>query len=71
MYARMISFITSPGMRTELCRLIELHITPFVRKHHGFVDRLTLVSDEEHRLVTVISLWRTKADAESFNKQAS
>jgi quinol monooxygenase YgiN len=69
MYARMISFITIPGKRTELCAAIEETVTPMARQHRGFVDYMTLISDEEPRIATVISLWRTKADAVAFQRE--
>jgi quinol monooxygenase YgiN len=68
MYARAISFITAPNKRKELCSLIENTITPIVRKHQGFVDHVTLISDEEPRLVMVISFWRSKAHADAFRQ---
>src|SRR4051794_15899276 len=51
LYARAISFITAPNKRTELCSLIENTVTPIVREHKGFLDHVTLISDEEPRLV--------------------
>jgi hypothetical protein len=66
MYARMISFVTSPGKRNELCSLIERDIVPLVEQHAGYVEHMTLVAEAEPRLVTVISLWKGKAEAEDY-----
>jgi hypothetical protein len=66
MYARMVSFITYPTIRTQLCRVIEEEIVPLVKQQSGFVEHITLLAEQEPRLVTVISLWTDKSDAEDF-----
>lgn len=68
MYARLVSFVTPPGKRSDLCRVIENTVTPLVRNNHGFVAHLTLISDQEPRLITVLSLWLSKGDADNFSQ---
>lgn len=67
MHAKMVSLITCPGKRQELCLVIEKDISPLVQKQSGFVDHMTLISEPEPRLVTVISLWKTKSDAKNYH----
>jgi hypothetical protein len=66
MFARMISLITLPAKRSELCEVIEYQIAPLVRCQTGFIDYLTLISDEEPRVVVAISLWKKREHAEVF-----
>jgi quinol monooxygenase YgiN len=68
MYARMVSFVTQPSMRTQLCKVIEEEVVPLVKQHSGFVEHITLMAEQEPRLVMVISLWKKKADAEDFRQ---
>jgi hypothetical protein len=68
MYARMVCLVTQPSMRTQLCTVIEEEIVPLVKQQSGFVEHLTLMAEKEPRLVTVISLWKKKSDAENFRR---
>jgi heme-degrading monooxygenase HmoA len=68
MYLRMVSLVTSPGKREQLSRLIEKEIAPLVQKQPGFVGHMTLTSETDPRLVTVMSFWRRKTDAELFRE---
>ncbi len=67
-YARIVSLITLPEKRDELCRLIEEEVVPLVRQRHGYVEHMTLISEEEPRLVAGISVWVSKADAEDYRE---
>lgn len=62
MYARLISLVTLPGNRQSLCKAIEYDISPLIEKQPGFVAHVTLISELEPRLVSVVSLWQTKSD---------
>jgi hypothetical protein len=68
MYSRMVSLITQPSMRSQLCTIIEEEVVPLVKQHSGFVEHITLMAEQEPRLVTVISFWKEKADAEDFSQ---
>ena len=68
MHARMISLITTPGKREAVCRVIEKDIFPLVNAQPGFVEHMTLISEQEPRLVTVVSLWQTKFAEEHSRK---
>jgi quinol monooxygenase YgiN len=71
MFARMVSLITFPARRSDLDRVIHEEIAPLVKGQKGFVDYLTLISDEEPRLVVVISLWENRSAAEIFDRELS
>jgi Antibiotic biosynthesis monooxygenase len=66
MFARMVSLITVPGKREELCRVIEADVLPLVSRQPGFLDHMMLISEPEPRIVTAISVWRTKSDADNY-----
>jgi hypothetical protein len=68
MYARMVSLITQPSTRTQLCTVIEEEIVPLIEQHLGFVEHSTLMAEQEPRLVTVLSLWKKRPDAEDFRQ---
>ena len=38
-------------------------------KQPGFVEHVILISEQENRLVSVLSLWRTKTEADRYQEQ--
>lgn len=66
MYARLVSFVTLPDTRAELCRVIEEEVAPLLEQQAGFAGHITLLAEREPRVVTAISFWRTTRDAEIY-----
>jgi heme-degrading monooxygenase HmoA len=69
MYARLVSLVTLPNTRAALCSVIEDEVLPLALQQTGFFGHLTLIAEHEPRVVTVISFWRTKDDAEAYRTQ--
>jgi hypothetical protein len=66
MYARSASYIVKPGLIQNCCRIVDDIARNLVAKQPGFIDHIILVSEAEPRLTTVMSLWQSREDAESF-----
>ncbi len=69
MYARMVSLITLPDKHSELQKVMERNTGPLLDLQEGLLEYLTLVSDQEPRLVIVITVWSDTDSAERFDTQ--
>jgi heme-degrading monooxygenase HmoA len=70
MFARMVNLIVKPGRLQDLCRAIDEVASIIVKQQSGFVDHWTMISEEEPRLVSIISLWETREDAQRYEREA-
>jgi|ERR1700740_498660 hypothetical protein len=66
MFARNVSVHLKSNMLSEYNHVFESQILPLLRKQAGFRDEITLVSPSGVD-VTAISLWDTKANADTYN----
>lgn len=69
MYARIVSFVVKPFQVKKFCECVDETATNIATKQPGFVEHMVLVSEQEKRLVTVLSMWRTKADADRYQEE--
>ncbi|HEV2398660.1 MAG TPA: antibiotic biosynthesis monooxygenase [Candidatus Sulfotelmatobacter sp.] len=69
MYTRIVETTSKHGKARELCHTIDAKVLPILRKQNGFVDELVMVSDADPNRVTSISFWKTKEDAERYNRE--
>jgi heme-degrading monooxygenase HmoA len=67
MFARVIEIKTKPGKAKEVTEKVHEKILSTLRAQPGFVDELVLTSDSEG--ILAMSLWRTRADAERYNRE--
>jgi hypothetical protein len=68
MFARQVTLQMKSTMVKEFPVTFEKEILPLLRKQNGFLDELLLVTPEK-REVVAISLWETKENAETFNRE--
>jgi heme-degrading monooxygenase HmoA len=66
MFARQISLRLKSNMLSDYTRTFESEILPLLRKQKGFKDEIAL-SNPNNPDVVAISLWESKADAETYN----
>jgi|SRR5271157_699557 len=66
MFARNVSVHLKSNMLPVYTRTFENDILPLLRKQKGFKDELTL-SNPGSQDVIAISLWESKANAETYN----
>ncbi|MFB3814110.1 MAG: antibiotic biosynthesis monooxygenase [Terriglobales bacterium] len=69
MYTRVVEITAKPGKARELCSTINDKVLPMLRKHTGFVDETILISDQNPSMVLGISTWKTREDAERYNRE--
>jgi heme-degrading monooxygenase HmoA len=44
-------------------------VLPILKKQHGFVDEIVLISDKETDRIMAISFWNTREDAELYHRE--
>ena len=68
MFTRIVELITKPGKNKQLSDTINDKVLPILKKQKGFVDETVLVSDKEDNRVLSLSFWKTKEDAEEYQR---
>jgi heme-degrading monooxygenase HmoA len=68
MFTRIVELITKPGKNKQLSDTINDKALPILKKQKGFVDETVLVSDKEDNRVLSLSFWKTKEDAEEYQR---
>ncbi|HVH87879.1 MAG TPA: antibiotic biosynthesis monooxygenase [Terriglobales bacterium] len=69
MFTRVVEVSTKTGKSREVCSIIRDKILPILRNQTGFMDEITLVSNNNPDRVLALSLWKTKEDAQRYDNQ--
>jgi hypothetical protein len=56
-----------PNTKAEFTQKLEKEILPLLRKHTGFLDEISFVTDSG-KDASAITLWDTKESADAYNK---
>src|SRR5512142_125056 len=66
MFARVVEIKTKTGKAKEVAETVHEKVLSVLKQQPGFVDELVLVSDKEG--ILALSLWKTREDAEHYNR---
>lgn len=69
MFTRVVELTCKPGKAHELSNTISEKGVPILKKQSGFVDEIILNSDAEPDNVLGLSFWKTKEDAERYQRE--
>jgi heme-degrading monooxygenase HmoA len=69
MFTRVVESISKQGKARELSSTINDKIVPILKKQAGFVDEIVLVSDADSNRVLALSFWKTREDAERYQRE--
>ena len=69
MFTRIVECNVKPGNIEKLTNAIRNEVSPILKKQPGFVDLTVLVSDTDSNRCTSLSFWKTKEDAEKYNRE--
>jgi hypothetical protein len=67
MFARNVSLKMKTDSTKDFSKIFDIEILPLLKKQAGFRDEVTLVS-EDGLYVNAISLWDTKEQADTYEK---
>ena len=66
MHTRVVEINSKPEKTPELFSMIEDQVLPILKKQHGFIDELVMVSDSDPNRVIAQSFWKTQDDAHRY-----
>jgi quinol monooxygenase YgiN len=69
MFTRVVEINTKPGKSHELANTINEKVLPILRQQTGFLDETVLTPDTESNRVLALSFWKTKDDAERYQRE--
>jgi heme-degrading monooxygenase HmoA len=69
MFTRVVEITAKTGKGKELTRTVNDQILPILKSQPGFVDELALVSQENPDRLLALSFWKTREDAEKYNRE--
>ena|SRR2546425_3865727 len=69
MFTRVVELVSKPGKSRELSSTINDKVVPILKKQPGFVDEIVLVSDGDSNRVLALSFWKTREDAERYQRE--
>jgi heme-degrading monooxygenase HmoA len=69
MFTRAVEMTSKSGKAKELANLIIEKAVPILKKQHGFVDEIVLVSHADTDRVLALSFWNKQEDAEKYQRE--
>jgi heme-degrading monooxygenase HmoA len=69
MFARTVEIKAKTGKAGELIRIVNDQVLTLLKNQPGFVDEITLLSKQEPDRVLGMSFWKTREDAEKYNRE--
>ena len=69
MFTRVVELVSKQGKARELSSTINDKIVPILKKQPGFVDEILLVSDADSNRVLALSFWKSREDAERYQRE--
>jgi heme-degrading monooxygenase HmoA len=64
-----VELVSKSGKSRELSSAINDKVVPLLKKQAGFVDENVLVSDADSNRVLALSFWKTREDAERYQRE--
>jgi heme-degrading monooxygenase HmoA len=69
MFSRIVTMKLKPSHIADLTKILDEKVLPLLRKQEGFKDVVVLANNGGAEAIS-ISLWDTKANAESYSQKA-
>ena len=69
MFSRIVECYVKSEKRQEFVEAMQNLVLPILQSQPGFVDVLSLSSEDEPERTVSISLWRSRADADRYHRE--
>ena len=69
MFRRVVELVSKQGKARERSSTINDKIVPILKKQPGFADEIVLVADADSNRVLALSFWKTREDAERYQRE--
>jgi quinol monooxygenase YgiN len=68
MFTRIVEITSKAGKARDLTRTVSEKVLTILRNQPGFMDEITLVSDEDPNRILAISFWKSKDHADAYQR---
>ena len=68
MFTRIVEVTSNAGKARDLTRTVSEKVLTILKNQPGFMDEITLVSDEDPNRVLAISFWKSKEQADAYHR---
>ena len=69
MFTRVVEITSKAGKARDVSRTVSDKVLAILKNQPGFMDEITLVSDEDPNRVLAISFWKSKENAEKYQRE--
>lgn len=69
MFTRIVEVTSKAGKARDLTRTVSEKVLPILKAQPGFLDEITLVSDEDPNRILAISFWKSKENAQAYQRE--
>jgi len=69
MFTRVVEITSKAGKARDVSRTVSDKVLSILKNQPGFMDEITLVSDEDPNRVLAISFWKSKENAEKYQRE--
>ena len=69
MFTRVVEITSKTGKARDLTRTVNEKVLAILKNQTGFLDEITLVSDEDPNRVLAISFWKSKEHADAYQRE--
>ena len=69
MFVRVVEINAKNGKGRELAQTVNDKVLAVLKSHSGFVDEITLISEDNPDRMLALSFWKTSEDAERYNRE--
>lgn len=68
MFTRIVEVTSKAGKARDLTRTVSDKVLSILKNQPGFLDEITLISDQDPNRVLAISFWKSKEHADSYQR---
>ena len=68
MFTRVVEITSKAGKARDLARTVGEKVLTILKNQPGFMDEITLVSDEDQNRILAISFWKSKEHADAYHR---
>jgi heme-degrading monooxygenase HmoA len=71
MHARVVTATVDPSRTSQFHSTVTSQVEPIIRSQPGFIELISLTSDNDPSRVLAITLWRSQSDLENYAENTS
>ena len=69
MFTRVVEVTSKTGKARDLTRTVNEKVLTILKNQTGFLDEITLVSNENPDRIVAVSFWNTREDADKYQRE--